>query len=283
MEGMKGDRQHYLPAALIGGFGERREGKSWRYADIVVRELHSGNVHPGVAQDVAHRRAIYRIGNPPPGVDPDIVDTLWTPVEDVLPALVQRLDHRELVDDDAEKLTTYAAMAGVRHPEAFAARANQHQQERGEPVPGSDQIQVMRVEALILGMKNMPSWRWRVLHSPRGAPRFVISDRGWLKFREPHRLKVCIWLPMGPRVGILGYLDDPELPPRRPPFSEHCDLTPPWVRWFNAGAWSDYTFTHAVFAHPDQRSLLEKAHPAPNVRQLNPFRGQRRQDLTLLG
>jgi hypothetical protein len=33
-----------------------------------------------------------------------------------------------------------------------------------------------------------------------------------------------LYLPMGSRVAILGYLDDPGLPPRRPAFEEHLDL-----------------------------------------------------------
>lgn len=280
---MSGNKQHYLPAALIGGFGERREGKGWRYAEIMVRELESGEVHPSIADEAAHRRALYRLEDPPVGLDPDIVDTFWKSVEDQLPALVDRLARRELLDEDAKTLTTYAAMAGVRHPTAFQTQAELHQQGQGKPAPGNDQLQWMRVEALCRGIQEMPSWRWRVLHSPTGAPRFVLSDRGWLKFKEPHRHKLCVWLPMGPRVGILGYLDDPELPPRRPPLSEHCDLTPQWVRWLNAGAWLDCAYTHAVFAHPSQKPLLQKVPPVPNVERLKPFRGRHWQDQTLLG
>ena len=43
-----------------------------------------------------------------------------------------------------------------------------------------------------------------------------------------------MWLPVGPRVGILGYLEDPRLSPRRSPFSEHRELTLSWAQWFNA-------------------------------------------------
>ena len=43
-----------------------------------------------------------------------------------------------------------------------------------------------------------------------------------------------LFLPMGPRVAILGYLDDPQLPPRRPPFEEHLDLCDSMIEWFNS-------------------------------------------------
>ncbi len=146
---MSGDDQHYLPAALIGGFGIVRAGKPLRKAQIVVRELASGQVHRATAEDVAFRRALYRLLAPEPGVNPDIVDKLWTPVETELPALVARLDADALEPDDPEKWIRYAAMAGVRNPTAFLALAVHHQQQRGEPEPVDDQIQVMRVEALL--------------------------------------------------------------------------------------------------------------------------------------
>ncbi|MDA8342078.1 MAG: DUF4238 domain-containing protein [Actinomycetota bacterium] len=273
---MSGDDQHYLSAALIGGFGIARAGKPLRKAQIVVRELASGEVHPATVEDIAHRRALYRLLAPGPGVDPDIVDKLWTPVEGDLPAMVARLDAGALEPDDPDKWIWYAAMAGVRHPTAFAALAVHHQQSRGEPEPMGDQLQVMRVEALLNGQAQMHGWRWRVLHSPTNGPRFVLSDRGWNIVREPGYEMHAVWLPVGPRVGILGYLDDPLLPPPRPPFSEHRELTLSWAEWFNATAFSDTTITHAVFAHPDDEQRLRDAVMADDLRvtEFGPYRGQ---------
>jgi hypothetical protein len=123
----------------------------------------------------------------------------------------------------------YAAMAGVRHP-TFKALADHHQTQQGQPVPTGDQLQWMRAEALLNQLHEMPSWRWRVLHSPVDAPRFILSDRGWMYVREMDWPTLAIFLPMGPRVGILGYLDSDDLPPRRAPFEEHRDLVPTWVQ-----------------------------------------------------
>ena len=272
---MSGDDQHYLAAALIGGFGIARPGKPLRKAQVVVRELASGEVHLATAEDVAYRRALYRLLAPGLGVDPDIIDKLWTPVEKDLPAMVARLEAAALEADDPEKWIWYAAMAGVRHPTAFHALAVHHQQGRGEPEPVGDQLQVMRVEALLNGQETMHQWRWRVLHSPGDAPQFVLSDRGWNIIREPSYEMHGVWLPVGSRVGILGYLDDPRLPPRREPFSEHRELTLSWVQWFNATAFSDTTITHAVFAHPDDEQRLRDAVKAEDLRvtELGPYRG----------
>lgn len=271
---MPGDKQHYLPAALIGGFGLRRSGQPLRRARIVVRELASAEVHPATAEDVAHRRALYRLEAPGEGVDPDIVDKLWIPVEKDLPAMVSRLDAETLEVEDPEKWIWYAAMAGVRHPTAFAVIAEEHQKSRGEPAPTGDQLEMMRVEGLINGQKQMHEWRWRVLHSPEDGPRFVLSDRGFNLVHEPSYEMDGFWLPVGPRVGLLGYLDDPRLPPKRPPFSEHRELTLSWAEWFNGTAFSDTTMTHAVFAHPEDEQRVKDAVPADDLRvtDLGPYR-----------
>jgi Protein of unknown function (DUF4238) len=273
---MSGEDQHYLSAALIGGFGVARAGKPLRKARIVVRELASGKVHPATAENVAYRRALYRLLAPGPGVDPDIVDKLWIPVERDLPAMVARLQGAEVDEEDPEKWIWYAAMAGVRHPTAFAALAGHHQLTSGHPEPVGDQLQVMRVEALLNGREKMHEWRWRVLHSPTDGPRFVLSDRGWNIVREPGYEMHGVWLPVGPRVGILGYLNDPRLPPRRSPFSEHRELTLSWAEWFNATAFSDTTITHAVFAHPQDEQRLRDAVSADDLRvtEFGPYRGR---------
>lgn len=45
--------------------------------------------------------------------------------------------------------------------------------------------------------------------------------------------------PMGPRVAILGYLDDPGLSPRRAAFEEHLDQCQSTIDYLNAAAWDD--------------------------------------------
>lgn len=281
---MSGNKQHYLPASIIGGFGIPRLGQPLRKAQVMVRELISGEVHLATAGHVAHRRALYRLRAPALGVDPDIVDKLWTPIEHDLPGMATRLEASILQDDDPERWIWYAAMASVRHPTAFAAVAAHHQLSRGRPAPGGDQLQVMRVEALLNSQKKMHQWRWRVLHAPKDAPRFFLSDRGWNYVCEPSYHLRCVWLPVGPRVGILGYLDDPRLPPRRPSFSEHRELTLSWTSWFAATALSDATITHAVFAHPADVQRLRDAVAADGLRvtHLGPYRGRHWKAATLL-
>lgn len=271
---MSGDFQHHLPAALIGGFGVVRPGKPLRKATIMVKELRTDVVHPSTAENEAARRALYRLPAPPPGTDPDVVDGLWTNVERGLPGLVRRLADRSLVGGDADLLIGHAAMAGVRHP-TFQDVADDWQARHGRSAPVGDQVQWMRVEGLLNHLKVMPSWRWRVLHSPDDAPRLMLSDRGWIYVREPDHPSLAIFLPMGPRVGLLGYLDAANLPPRQPPFEEHRVLVPSWVEWLNAAAGSDAKFTNALFAHPDDQEKLRRLPDAADIRvnALGPFRG----------
>lgn len=51
---------------------------------------------------------------------------------------------------------------------------------------------------------------------PADAPRFMITNRGWMYIGQEDWPNDGLLLPMGPRVAILGYLDDPGLPPRPP-------------------------------------------------------------------
>jgi hypothetical protein len=273
---MTGEMQHYLPAALIGGFGIRRDGKELRKAKIVVRELASGLVHEANAEDVAWQPALYRLGNTATGVDPDIVDNLWKSIEGELPPLVDRLDCCALVAEDDEKLIWYAATATVRHPRTFNDVVADRAKRMGGTPPTADALQVLRVSTLQNHYRTMLGWRWRVLHGSDDLPRFVLNDRGWSLVGDPRQRVIGFWLPLGPRVGILGYPDDARLPRKQPAFSEHQFLALSWAQWLNATAFSDNKGTKQVFAHPSNEKILREAMPAARVQvtTLGPFRGR---------
>jgi hypothetical protein len=269
--------QHYLPASLIGGFGARASGIRLREAQVVVRRKRTGRTSSGLvrANNLAARRNYYRLQAPLPGVDPDVVDRLWNPVEGMLPDLVARLEGRTLVEGDDTLIFSYVATAAVRHP-TFEEIARQHQAAMGLPTPSGDEVQYLRVEALRNQLGVLPSWRWRVLHSPDDEPRFMITDRGWMYVGEPGWNTHGLFLPMSPRVALLGYLEDGRLPPRRAPFEEHLYLCHSWILWFNAAAWSD-PFIEMLIAHPDDRQRLEQLpdHRDLRVTGYGPFRYRR--------
>jgi hypothetical protein len=83
----------------------------------------------------------------------------------------------------------------------------------------------------------------------------MMTDRGWMYVGQEDRATDGLFFPMGPRVAILGYLDDPGLPPRRAAFEKHFDLCQSTIEWFNAAAWDDPQI-ELLIAHPDDRDRL---------------------------
>ena len=270
---MRGRNQHYLPAVLIGGFG-RPVGTRLRDAQVAVRRKPGGAVDTDfpAAETLAFRRDMYRLSSPLAGVDPDFVDRLWDPVETRLRELVGRLNDRRLQPGDDEWLFTYAAQAGVRHP-SFEDVAADYQARQGQAALQGDDVQWARWHASLNQLPELRRWRWRVLHSPADTPRLMINDRGWIFVGQENWPTPGLFLPMGPRVAILGYLDDPALPPGRPPFEEHLDLCQSTIDYLNAAAWDD-PFIELLIAHPDDRDRLASLPDPRNLRinTLGPYR-----------
>jgi hypothetical protein len=276
---VSGSDQHYLPAALIGGFGRPVGGKR-RHAQVAVRRKPGGAVDADfpAAETLASRKNMYRLVSPG-GVDPDIVDNLWGDVENRLRGLVDRLDDRHLRPGDDEWLFTYAAQAAVRHP-SFEDVVADYQARHRQAAPHGDDVQWARYHASDNQLAELQNWRWRVLHSPAGVPRFMLNDRGWIFVGQENWPTPGLLLPMGPRVAILGYLDDPALPPGKPPFEEHLDLCQSAIDFMNAAAWDD-RFTELLIAHPDDRDRLASLPDPSNIRvnALGPYRGRKSEGL----
>jgi hypothetical protein len=108
------------------------------------------------------------------------------------------------------------------------------------------------------------------------TPRLMINDRGWIFVGQENWPTPGLFLPTGPRVAILGYLDDPALPPGRPPFEEHLDLCQSTIDYLNAAAWDD-PFMELLIAHPDDRDRLASLPDPRNLRinALGPYRSRK--------
>ncbi len=269
-----GTNQHYLPAVIIGGFGRPVPSRRLRDAQVAVRRKPDGAVDGDfpAAATLAYRPDMYRLVSPPEGIDRDVVDRLWDPVETRLRDLIGRLNERRLQPGDNELLFTYAAQAGVRPP-AFEAVTADYQARQGQPALHGDALQYARVLALQNQLPALRKWRWRVLHSPTDAPKLMISDRGWMYVGQEDWPTHGLLLPMGPRVAILGYLDDPALPPALPPFEEHLDLCQSAIDYLNAAAWDD-PFIELLIAHPDDCDRLANLpdHRKLRINALGPYR-----------
>jgi hypothetical protein len=124
-----------------------------------VRRKATGTVDPVFrkAERLAALPGMYRLAAPPPGVDRDIVDNLWDPVENGLRDLVGRLSGRHLQPGDDEPLFAYAATAGVRHPSFEDVVPADQQARKGLAAPRGDDLQYARLFALLGPYRNRRS------------------------------------------------------------------------------------------------------------------------------
>jgi hypothetical protein len=130
----------------------------------------------------------------------------------------------------------------------LAARGTAQQEHAVEVVRELDCARAGKL-ALRSQLPVLTTWRWRVLHRPPDGPRFMITDRGWMYVGQEDWPTHRLLLPMGPRVTIVGYLDDPRLPPHRPAFEEHLDLCQRVINYLNSPAW-DGPYIDLLIAHP---------------------------------
>lgn len=250
-----GERQHYLPATLLGGFGVARSGRL-REAELRWRRRNSSTVLATKADAIGWRSRMYRLTTPAPGVDPDVVDAVWDIIEPRLRQVVGELEAGSTDPVIQQAFLVYAAMVGVRHPD-FGGALNRWFAEAGRPATSGDAIQMARLEVMSNGLQTLlPSMRWRFLHSPPDAPRFTISDRGWTYIGQHDRQGRGLYIPLNTRVAAVGW----EGPAGG---FDHRVLRPNYVRWLNAATWTDAP--EFVVAHPHSEAELEAQRTAREV------------------
>ncbi len=84
-------RQHLLPAAVIGGFGDTASGTG-RDPLVAVRRMGGNKVEVVKANAVGFERGLYTLSNPPPGLDANRIDQVFATVEPHLPAAIASLE-----------------------------------------------------------------------------------------------------------------------------------------------------------------------------------------------
>lgn len=254
---MSGDRQHYLPAVLIGGFGDDA-GKSPRDATVCWRRREWDAAQETKAEAIGWRSRMYRLSNPIAGVDPDVVDGVWKGVESRLSGAVRRTEASSETDEDRAVILNYAAMLGVRHHQ-FEAVVNRWLAELGRAAVSGDQVHEVRLDTLRNTLQQVRDFRWRFLHSPADAPRIILNDLGWAyvghenkRGRNPGR---ALYIPLNSRVAAVAWLS-----PSRTGGFDHQILRPNWVRWLNAAVWHEAP--EFVAGHTEDAAELAKlCHP----------------------
>lgn len=275
LDSMTGDKQHFLPAAVIGGFGRKAMGELSRDAEVLWRRREWQQPRSTKAHNIGYVNGMYRMSNPPNGVNPDIVDELWDYVEQPLPEVISLVATREETAADHGVLLKYAAAASVRHPD-FAEWVNRRRTELGMSPVAGDELHVDRVALLRRGLEQVEGFRWRFVHSPVGGPRFVLNDRGWTYIGQQDRPGRGLWIPLNGQVGMLAWLQRGVAGG-----FEHLNLWPGWTTWLNTGTWQDApSFT---VGHPDDGYLLGGLtcieEVAPKLERIGPYRDRRIQGL----
>ncbi|WP_331732285.1 DUF4238 domain-containing protein [Streptomyces sp. NBC_00989] len=245
-----GDKQHYVPAALIGGFGNAADRKRTRHAVVCWRRRESGAALETKAETIGWVKAMYRLKDPADGLDPDVVDKVWKVIEPHISDAVGEFEKRTETAAEREWLMVYASMAGVRHPD-FEHAINRWLAEWGKPDVRGDDVHRVRLEALENGLVPLREWRWRILHSPPEAPRFTLNDRAWSyvpEFDRGARGRRALYLPLNSRVAAVGWLGESA------GGFDHLTLRPNWVRWLNAVTWT--LAPMFVVGHPDDAAAL---------------------------
>jgi hypothetical protein len=263
-------RHHYLQASVIGGFG-RQDSARLRLAVVAVRRKGSAAIAQVKAQAVAYERGLYTLEKPPPGVDADHLDEVWTALEPKVPGAIRRLFDDTASAQDLDAILTYVAALGVRHPVYFQDVVRRHADARGLSPPERDVLQVLRLAGLQNAIPQVSGLRWRVLESPEDAPRFVLNDGGFSVITEQGRTSNGLFVPLGPRIALLGYHD------ARPGFQDRRVLTPMSVTWLNAATWGE-DWPREVYSHPEDREILLALGPTAQVKtnRDGPFRGRGR-------
>lgn len=268
---MTGAKQHYLPAALIGGFG-RSQGTSPREAVVQWRRRNWTAPRETKAENIGFVKALYRLSNPPPGADRDRVDQIWKFVEPHLPGAIERLSRRQQTAQDELVLINYVAAAGVRHPD-FEPAVNRWLSEQRQGTVAGDQLQLVRVQSLAEALTYVRALRWRVLHSPKRAHRFILSDRGWTYFGQEARDGRGLFIPLSGRVALLAWYTGTDAGG-----FDHQVLRPSWVKWLNAATWAEAP--QFVVGGPDDIAMLTRLQTpneiGPSLNGVGPYQGSDR-------
>ncbi len=224
------------------------------------------------ADSIGWVNGLYRLDSPPSGMDRDRIDEIWAFVEPDLPRAISRLQRRIQTAEDERVLVNYVAAAGVRHP-TFGPALNRWLTDYGQAPISGDQLKLARVQSLAETLLFMRGLRWRVLHSPKHAHRFILNDRGWTYIGQEERDGRGLFVPLNGRLALLAWhagIDAGGF--------DHHELRPTWIKWLNAATWTEAP--QFVVGHPYDGPMLSRLRTAdevgPALDGTGPYRGSDR-------
>jgi hypothetical protein len=261
---MAGD--HYIQAALMGRWGEP-PAKALRERSIVVRMKQPAKTFLTTPDNVGKESNLY----------PPWVERFWHLYEGDLIRVAGALDVGAFLNasvlqpgDEAYLLLHVSALKPRKA--SFLDDLNEYQAENGLPAFTEADLPIERVNAVLRTLPYAETWHWRVLLPPDGD-RFIISDRGLCEFGDldPRTGKDWpshgVFFPLGPTVGVLGFLHEPTLHRRvfRPlDFTDRVTLNNGYTQLLNLRLWEDAE--RFVVAHPRDHALIETIDDGEEIR-----------------
>lgn len=234
---MAGD--HYLQAALMGRWGRPRN-KALRYWPICARLKESATAfEPTTPDAVAKQNNLY----------PAWLDKIWQSYERELPRVIADLERGQVTKADASFLLLHVAALKPRST-TFLEDLNEYEQQHGLPltVDGAS-LSMQRILSMLATAQYAITWRWRVLRPPAGEY-FILNDRGLCEFSDVDPRTGLKWpgrgifFPLGPTIGVLGFLHEEELHKstyvfRSLDFSQRYTLNRGYTAFLNLRLWKD--------------------------------------------
>jgi hypothetical protein len=269
---------HYLPAALIGGFGRPnpRPGKTkLRFATVAVREhTHSNKVKCKRAENVAKKIGEYWVAHPPPGYSPNFIDGYWDEYEPELPAAVRRLGDRTWTERDWETVRKHVVAESVRNPD-FERAATEFRAAKGDPITHRDEVQYERLVTLANTPALLASSRFAVVRTPEDGRRFITNDKGYTTVADPYVNQKGVLFPLSGTVAVLCVPEVGEIPGQTDAWlSVDLTLTPGGVEGWNLASWQQKD-SLLVVGHPDDEEWIAGLDERPLVfPALGPYRNR---------
>lgn len=274
-------KPHYLPAALIGGFGASEPGRpgGLRHAKVCARRRKEPEkvFGPLKAENIAYQNGLYDVDTPSSDLPADFAEAIWQTYEGALPAAIHALEQGTVTRDDWKTILRHVQAQSIRHPD-YDRVAVTYIQEDGVPTPERDHVQRQRQTTFRETRRWMANARFALIRRGTAAPRFVLNDKGYTPMHDTLLDLKGVLFPLSAEIAVLMVVgaaqpaDDYEAGP----LAERI-LNAKGMEIVNQIAWTVPEITF-VMGHPDDVGYLmqlREAGPTVRLPRLGPYGGNR--------
>lgn len=270
------NRDHYLPAAFIGGFGDLLPGKHRRDAKVIARTKTPDTVSgPQAARTFCYGKGLYEVDQPTAALPAGYAETWWKTYERDLPDAVLALEAGTGGAAQWQTVLRHMQAAWARHLD-FARDAAEQKKQQGVTGLTGDCLEYARKEALDQTAAVLAAARFALLRRDTHAEHFVCNDKGFTTFGGADE---GVFFPLNREIAVLMAIGKaaPGEAHDQAPYAERT-VNARGVDFLNYAAW-DQTGIELVFAHPDDelllKGLISKGTGSVVRRALRPFRRTR--------